>query len=78
MKSSAATSADDPSAFVTTTWPAPVVAAHGTVAVIDVSLPMVNVAAAPLMVTDDAGGVLKLVPVMVTEVPRTPVPEPLR
>jgi hypothetical protein len=65
-------STDGPVPFVTLTSPSPVVAAQGTVAVIEVSLTRTNVAAAPPIVTPVVGGLLKLVPVMVTAVPRTP------
>ncbi len=58
--------------FVTLKLPAPVVAAHGIVAVSEVSLWILNGADAPLMVTFVIAGFWKFVPVRVTTVPRTP------
>jgi hypothetical protein len=72
VKSSAAVFALAAPLF-TMTSPRPLVAAHGTDEVIEVSLTTVNVAAAPLIITDVTIGVMKLVPVMVTAVPRGPV-----
>jgi hypothetical protein len=72
LKSSSVPLSDDAVPLLTTTLPAPVVAAHGTVAVIEVSEPIVNVAAAPPIVTPVVEGLLKLVPVMDTTVPRAP------
>jgi hypothetical protein len=72
VKLSAAVFADVPVGFVTRTSPSPVAAPQGTVAVIDVSLPITNVAATPLIVTAVTGAVLKLVPVIVIDEPRRP------
>ena len=72
LKSSSRPLSNDAAPLLTTTLPVPVIAAHGTVAVIDVSDPTVNGATAPPIVTLVVAGLLKLVPVIDTTVPRAP------